>query len=216
MSLYVPIQNWCDCLDNSISQRPPFFDPSQPHGPHRLAPVARHMTEFTGLDIEMTFKDHYHEASGAKRWHNRSDQSHGWWFTFLFGGGLWYFFRGSQELHNFTKADDAKDKVLYHVFMSCWLNSMRVPEVTGQYRVGLRALGSIQPCQQTSHLNLCGQNQVLAVLDGLFNHIFKGPDELGCRVLTGPGVLFRNFKWPSQAAIHVKDEERCSIRDAGW
>lgn len=23
---------------------------------------ARHMTEFTGLDIEMTFKDHYHEA----------------------------------------------------------------------------------------------------------------------------------------------------------
>ena len=25
--------------------------------------VARHMTEFTGLDIEMTFKDHYHEAS---------------------------------------------------------------------------------------------------------------------------------------------------------
>jgi len=24
--------------------------------------IARHMTEFTGLDIEMTFKDHYHEA----------------------------------------------------------------------------------------------------------------------------------------------------------
>jgi len=34
--------------------------------PGYLAPVARHMTEFTGLDIEMTFKDHYHEASGAK------------------------------------------------------------------------------------------------------------------------------------------------------
>ena len=33
------------------------------HGPDMLwARSARHMTEFTGLDIEMTFKDHYHEA----------------------------------------------------------------------------------------------------------------------------------------------------------
>lgn len=42
---------------------------------------------------------------------------------------------------------------------------MYVPKVTGHYRVGRRAL------------SLCRQSQVLAVLDGLFNHIFKGPDE---------------------------------------
>lgn len=61
------LHNWCDGLGPSISPPRAVFD--------TLPSVARHMTEFTGLDIEMTFKDHYHEASGSKGWHRKWDRS---------------------------------------------------------------------------------------------------------------------------------------------